>query len=41
MGEGEGGWLNPLIEVTVNSKEESLKTFVPITSKNPALVLLI
>jgi hypothetical protein len=23
-----------LVEVTVNSKEETLKTFVPITSKN-------
>ncbi len=32
-----GGYLNPLVEVTVNSKEENSKTFVvPITSKNSA-----
>ncbi len=31
---GRGG--NPLVEVTVNSKEETLKPFVPNTSKNLA-----
>ncbi len=41
FGGGEGGGeKNPLVEVTVNSKEDnSLKTFVPITSKNSASVL--
>ncbi len=36
-GEG-GGRENPLVEVTVNSKEENstLKTFVPVTFKNSA-----
>jgi hypothetical protein len=36
LGGGEGGG-NLLVEVvTVNSKEETLKTFVPITSENSA-----
>ncbi len=33
-----GGGVNPLVEVTVNSKEQTLKTFVQITSKNSASV---
>ncbi len=32
---------NPLAQVTVNSKEENIKTFVSITSKNSASVLFI
>ncbi len=32
---GVGGKI-PLAETTVNRKEEKLKTFVPITSKNSA-----
>ncbi len=35
---GGGGGYNPLTEVTVNSNEETLKTFVLITSKNSASV---
>ncbi len=35
---GGGGLSNPLLVVTVNSKEETLNTFVPITSKNSAAV---
>ncbi len=31
---GEGGVVKSVVEVTVNSKEENAKTFVPITSKN-------
>ncbi len=33
---GGGGLIYRLAEVTVNSKEETLKTFVPIMSKNSA-----
>jgi hypothetical protein len=36
---GGGVGANPLVELTVNSKEEILKTFVPITSKNSVSVL--
>ncbi len=32
-GEGGGGY-DPLEEVTVNTKEENSKTFVPIAAKN-------
>ncbi len=32
------GWegVNPLVEMTVSSKEKTLKPFVPITTKNSA-----
>ncbi len=34
-----GGWgEKSIVDVTVNSKKETLKTFVPITSKNSASV---
>jgi hypothetical protein len=29
----EGG-VNPLVEITVNGKDENVQTFVPVTSKN-------
>jgi hypothetical protein len=37
---GGGGGLNQLVEVAVNSKEEN-STFVPITSKSSASVLIV
>jgi hypothetical protein len=36
---GGRGRENPFVEVTVNSKEETLKTFMSITSKNSASIL--
>jgi hypothetical protein len=33
---GGGGGVKPLVDVTVNSKEENSYYFVPITSKNSA-----
>jgi hypothetical protein len=33
---GGGGRVKSVVEVTVNSKEENCKIFVPVTSKNSA-----